>query len=239
MNSEGNVKFVILGVAIFLGLSVLGYLLGSSIVEFKEFERSVSVKGLSEKELPADIALWPIQFTRAGNDLSQLYADLEKDTKQIAGFLKSNGFVDNEITVSPPAIIDKMAQQYSDTSKIGLRYTATQNVTVYTDKIDAVRSTMKKLVELGKTGIVFTGGNYDNKTEFIFTRLNDIKPEMIEEATRKAREVAQKFAKDSDSKLGKIKRASQGQFSITDRDRNTPYIKKIRVVSTVEYYLSD
>jgi len=239
MNSEGNVKFVILGVAIFLGLSVLGYLLGSSIVEFKEFERSVSVKGLSEKELPADIALWPIQFTRAGNDLSQLYADLEKDTKQIAGFLKSNGFVDNEITVSPPAIIDKMAQQYSDTSKIGLRYTATQNVTVYTDKIDAVRTTMKKLVELGKTGIVFTGGNYDNKTEFIFTRLNDIKPEMIEEATRKAREVAQKFAKDSDSKLGKIKRASQGQFSITDRDRNTPYIKKIRVVSTVEYYLSD
>ena len=239
MNSEGNVKFVILGAAIFLGLSVLGYLLGSSIVEFKEFERSVSVKGLSEKELPADIALWPIQFTRAGNDLSQLYADLEKDTAQIAGFLKSNGFVDTEITVSPPAITDKMAQQYSDTSKIGLRYTATQNVTVYTDKIDAVRTTMKKLVELGKTGIVFTGGNYDNKTEFIFTRLNDIKPEMIEEATRKAREVAQKFAKDSDSKLGKIKRASQGQFSITDRDRNTPYIKKIRVVSTVEYYLSD
>jgi len=239
MKSEGNVKFVILGVAIFLGLSVLGYQLGSSIVKFKEFERSVSVKGLSEKELPADIALWPIQFTRAGNDLSQLYADLEKDTKQIAGFLKSNGFADNEITVSPPAIIDKMAQQYSDTSKIGLRYTATQNVTVYTDKIDAVRSTMKKLVELGKTGIVFTGGNYDNKTEFIFTRLNDIKPEMIEEATRKAREVAQKFAKDSDSRLGKIKRASQGQFSITDRDRNTPYIKKIRVVSTVEYYLSD
>lgn len=239
MKSEGNVRFIILGAAIFLGLSVLGYLLGSSIVKFKEFERSVSVKGLSEKELPADIALWPIQFTRAGNDISQLYADLEKDTAQIAGFLRSNGFVDAEITVSPPAIVDKMAQQYGDTSKIGLRYTATQNVTVYTDKIDAVRATMKKLVELGKTGIVFTGGNYDNKTEFIFTKLNDIKPEMIEEATRKAREVAQKFAKDSDSRLGKIKRASQGQFSITDRDKNTPYIKKIRVVSTVEYYLSD
>ncbi len=239
MKNEGNAKFIILGVAIFLGLSVLGYLLGSSIVKFKEFERAVSVKGLSEKELPADIALWPVQFTRAGNDIAQLYADLEKDTGQITGFLINNGFVDSEITVSPPAITDKVAQQYGDTSKIGLRYSATQDITVYTDKIDAVRATMKKLVELGKTGIVFTGGNYDNKTEFIFTRLNDIKPEMIEEATRKAREVAEKFAKDSNSRLGKIKQASQGQFSITDRDRNTPYIKKIRVVSTVEYYLSD
>jgi len=239
MKNNSNATFIVLGVSIFLGLSVLGYLLGNSIVKFKEFERSVSVKGLSEKELPADIALWPIQFTRAGNDIAQLYADLERDTGQIAGFLKNNGFVDSEITVSPPAITDKLAQQYGDSSKIELRYTATQDVTVYTDKIDAVRATMKKLVELGKTGIVFTGGNYENKMEFIFTRLNDVKPEMIEEATRKAREVAEKFAKDSNSRLGKIKQASQGQFSITDRDRNTPYIKKIRVVSTVEYYLSD
>jgi len=239
MKNEGNVRFIILGISIILGLSALGYLLGASIIKFKEFERSVSVKGLSEKELPADIALWPIQFTRAGNDISQLYADLEKDTKRISGFLKDNGFTDSEITVSPPAMTDKLAQQYGGTSKIKLRYTATQSVTVYTNKIDAVRTTMKRLVDLGKTGIVFTGGNYDNKTEFIFTRLNDIKPEMIEEATRKAREVAEKFAKDSDSKLGKIKRASQGQFSIRDRDKNTPYIKKIRVVSTVEYYLSD
>jgi len=239
MKSEGNGKFIILGVAIFLGLSVLGYLLGSSIVKFKEFERSVSVKGLSEKEMPADIALWPIQFSRAGNDITQLYADLEKDTKEVVRFLKENGFSDSEITVSPPAITDKLAQQYGDSSKVELRYSANQDITVYTDKIDAVRATMKKLVELGKTGIVFTGGNYDNKTEFIFTRLNDVKPAMIEEATRKAREVAEKFAKDSSSRLGKIKQASQGQFTITDRDRNTPYIKKIRVVSTVEYYLSD
>ena len=239
MKNEGNAKFIILGVAIFLGLSALGYLLGGSIVKFKAFERSVSVKGLSEKELPADIALWPIQFTRASSDITQLYADLEQDTGEIVRFLKTNGFIDSEITAAPPAITDKLAQQYGDASKIELRYMATQDVTVYTEKIDAVRATMKKLVELGKTGIVFTGGNYENKTEFIFTKLNDVKPGMIEEATRMAREVAEKFAKDSNSRLGKIKQASQGQFSIMDRDRNTPYIKKIRVVSTVEYYLSD
>jgi hypothetical protein len=98
---------------------------------------------------------------------------------------------------------------------------------------------MGSLSELGKKGIVFTGGNYQFQTEYIFTRLNEIKPEMIEEATRKAREVAEKFAMDSQSTLGKIKRASQGQFSISDRDKNNPHIKKVRVVSTVEYYLSD
>jgi hypothetical protein len=98
---------------------------------------------------------------------------------------------------------------------------------------------MNSLSELGKKGIVFTGSNYDFQTEYIFTRLNEVKPEMIEEATRKAREVAVKFATDSQSTLGKMKRASQGQFSIYTRDNNNPHIKKVRVVSTVEYYLSD
>ena len=98
---------------------------------------------------------------------------------------------------------------------------------------------MKSLPELGKTGIAFTGSNYQGQTEYIFTRLNEVKPEMIEEATKKAREVAQKFATDSASQLGKIRRARQGQFSISARDKNSPHIKKVRVVSTVEYYLSD
>ena len=98
---------------------------------------------------------------------------------------------------------------------------------------------MSNLSQLGKQGIVFTGGNHQSQTEYVFTRLNEIKPEMIEEATTKAREVALKFAEDSNSKLGKIKRASQGQFSINARDKNNPHIKRVRVVSTVEYYLSD
>jgi len=112
-------------------------------------------------------------------------------------------------------------------------------VTVYTGKPDAVRVAMNKLVELGKQGIVFSGGGYQGGTQYLYTKLNELKPEMIEEATRKAREVAEKFARDSDSRLGKIKSAQQGQFTIEDRDSSTPYIKKVRVVSTVEYYLSD
>jgi hypothetical protein len=98
---------------------------------------------------------------------------------------------------------------------------------------------MTRLSELGKQGIVLSGGDYQSQPEYLFTRLNEVKPEMIEEATRQAREVAQKFAADSQSTLGRIRHASQGQFSIADRDRNNPHIKKVRVVSTVEYYLSD
>ncbi len=118
------------------------------------------------------------------------------------------------------------------------RYTASQTVTVYSANVELVRKVMGMLSELGKQGIVFTGG-YQSQAEYLFTRLNEVKPVMIEQATRKAREVAQKFAEDSDSQLGKIRRASQGQCSIGDRDRNNPHIKKVRVVSTVEYYLSD
>ena len=119
------------------------------------------------------------------------------------------------------------------------RYAATAVVTLYTGKVEAVRSAMAKLVELGKQGIAISGQDYQTRTEFLFTELNSIKPAMIEEATRNARQVAEKFAQDSNSRLGKIRRAQQGQFSISDRDSNTPYIKKVRVVSTLEYYLSD
>jgi hypothetical protein len=238
MQEENYKSALILGVCILLGLAFLGFFLGSSAIKFKEYERTVTVKGLSEKECPADVALWPIHFSSANNDLAELYASIEKDSNDIIEFLKDNGFEKQEITVSPPGIIDKLSQGY-EKSRIEFRYTGTQTITVYSKKIKDVRATMNKLAALGKKGIVFTGDSYQNSTEYLFTRLNEIKPVMVEEATTKAREVAEKFAKDSNSKLGKIKKARQGQFSINNRDKNNPHIKKIRVVSTVEYYLSD
>ncbi|MBW1643630.1 MAG: SIMPL domain-containing protein [Deltaproteobacteria bacterium] len=236
---DGNQKSAfILGAFIFLGLAFLGFFIGSSAIKFKEYERTVIVKGLSEKECPADTALWPIHFSAADNDLTELYESIEKDANEIIDFLKANGFEKQEINKSPPGIIDKLAQGY-EKSKIEFRYYATQTVTVYSNKIESVRSTMNKLAELGKKGIALTAGGYQNTTEYLFTRLNEIKPSMVEEATTKAREVAEKFAKNSNSKLGKIKTARQGQFSIKNRDKNNPHIKKVRVVSTIEYYLSD
>lgn len=239
MHNSNRFNALILGASVFLGLTALGYLLGSAAIKFKEYERTVTVKGLAEHEYPADIVIWPIQFTAASNDLQDLYNTIEHSTAKIGNFLKARGVDATEISLSTPIITDKSAQSYGNAAPAEFRYTAVQTVTVYSGNIDVVRALMGDLAQLGKQGIAFTGGNYQSKTEYIFSRLNEVKPEMIEEATTKAREVALKFSEDSQSKLGKIKRASQGQFSINARDNNTPHIKRVRVVSTVEYYLSD
>ena len=230
---------IILGICLVAGLSSLGYLLGDAAIRFKEYERAVTVKGLSEREYQADIVIWPIQFTTASNDLEEMYKSIDSSTEKIMSFLESAGIDVSEISSSSPAITDKSAQQYGNQPKAEFRYTASQTVTVYSRNIETVRNVMGKMSDLGKQGIVFTGGNYQSQTEYLFTRLNEVKPEMIEAATRKAREVAEKFASDSKSTLGKIRTASQGQFSINARDKNNPHIKKVRVVSTVAYYLSD
>ena len=239
MTENSKASALVLGVFIFLGLATLGYLLGDAAIKFKEYERTVTVKGLSEREYEADIVIWPIEFTEASNNLGELYGSIERSTEKIRVFLEENGISQEEITFSIPSITDKSAQQYGNQAKAEFRYTAIQTVTVYSKNIKSVRSVMGTLSELGKQGIVFSGGNYQSTTEYLFTRLNEAKPGMIEEATRKAREVAEKFASDSKSTLGKIRKASQGQFSINARDKNNPHIKKVRVVSTVEYYLSD
>jgi len=239
MQKSAKSSSFILGLFIFLGLAVLGYLLANGAIRYKEFERTVTVKGLAEEEYPADIVIWPVQFTIANNDLAELYNAIEHSTDKIISYLVKNGIKRSEITLSSPAITDKSAQSYSNSQQPEFRYSAIQVVTVYSSNIDQVHRVMSGLAQLGKQGIAFTGGNYETNPEYIFTRLNEIKPAMIEQATTKAREVALKFANDSKSKLGKIKRASQGQFSISGRDKNNPHIKRIRVVSTVEYYLSD
>jgi hypothetical protein len=237
--NENKTSALILGVFVFLGLAVLGYLLGDAAIRYKEFERTVTVKGLAEQEYPADIVIWPIQFTIAKNDLGELYDAIEVSSNMIRQYLEDNGIKPSEISLSTPVITDKSAQSYGNARQAEFRYTAVQVVTVYSSNIDQVHRVLSGLAQLGKQGIAFTGGNYDTRPEYIFTRLNEIKPAMIEQATTRAREVALKFAKDSKSKLGKIKRASQGQFSIAARDKNNPHIKRVRVVSTVEYYLSD
>lgn len=238
MQETGRFNAVVLGLSIFLGLSFLGWLLAHAAISVKEYERTVTVKGLSEQEFMADVVIWPIQFTLAGNNLPTLYQDIDRNTRTIIEFLSSQGIEREDISLGTPAITDKSAQQYGGQDRAEFRYTGMQTVTVYSENIATVRAVMSQLSELGKQGIVLTGNNYQSQTEYLF-RLNEVKPEMIEEATRKAREVAEKFAEDSDSKLGKIRRARQGQFSISPRDNNNPHIKKVRVVSTIEYYLSD
>ena len=224
----------ILAGGILFGLFLLGLTLGQSLIRFKEYERTVTVKGLSERNVPADTALWPVTFAASGNELSAVYTQLEKDSGKVRQFLLDKGFKAEEITLSAPNVNDK--GQYADDNRGGLRYYATQTATVYTKNIDLVRAMNTQIAELGKV----TGRDKEAAaTDYQFSGLNALKPQMIEEATRNARQVAQKFAEDSNSRLGKIKSASQGQFSLEPRDANTPHIKAVRVVATVEYYLAD
>lgn len=239
MSEKRTKAAFVLGAFLCLGLALLGYLVSASVLKIKALDRTITVKGLSEREVQANVAIWPIPFKEADNDLNSLATRIQKKNAIIVDFLEKSGFSESEIFTSAPAVTDRLAQDYTGADKGMFRYSGGSTISVYTDKVDLVRSSMKMLVDLGKQGVAVSGQDYEFKTTFLFTRLNELKPAMIEEATKNAREVAVKFAQDSKSTLGKIKSASQGQFTIEDRDANTPYIKKVRVVSTVEYYLSD
>ena len=223
-----------------IGMVAGAWVLGQSLLQFKQADRSVEVKGLAEREVPADTVIWPVAFSEAENDLPRLYQTLQEKNAKIAAFLQAGGFKPEEISVSAPSITDRQAQDYGNVQLAErLRYTGKSTLTVYTRQVDRVREAMARLGELGKQGIALSPEQYENRTQFLFTGLNALKPAMIEEATKNARLSAEKFAKDSDSRLGKIRRANQGQFSIENRDASTPHIKKVRVVSSVEYSLVD
>ena len=221
-----------------VGMSVLGCFIKFGLDNFAGKDRVVTVKGLSEMEVMADKVTWPLMYKKVGNDLGTLYNEINNTNTQIKAFLLGKGISESEISLGAPEIIDMAAERYNN-SPVPFRYNVTAVITVTSDKVDLVRSLIQEQSELLKQGIAITGGDYRYNVVYDYTGLNNIKPQMIEEATKNARAAAEKFAIDSDSKLGKIKRANQGQFSIGNRDENTPYIKRIRVVTTVEYSLED
>jgi hypothetical protein len=231
-------KWRIEAVILALGLVALGAQIEDGIKDFVAKDRVVTVKGLAEMEVPANKVTWPLMYKEVGNDLTTLYNKINQTNKAIVDFLKQKGISEDEISINAPEIIDMQAERYVGESKT-YRYNVTTVITVTSSKVDLVRNLISEQGELLKQGIAITGGDYRYNIQYDYTSLNEIKPQMIEEATKNAREAAQKFAKDSDSELGKIKRATQGQFSIDNRDANTPYIKRIRVVTTIEYSLED
>jgi uncharacterized protein len=233
-----GIAAALLGVLVALGLAIGGYFAGNGFVEARALDRVVEVKGLAEREVLADTAIWPLQFTVVGNELEALLGQIEQQGEQVRAFLTLRGFAADEMSVNAPNIVDRHAQGYADPN-VRFRYSVSLVITVFTSKIEAVRNAGRELLELGKAGIVFNQDYYEFRPQFLFNGLNDLKPSMIEEATRNGRDVAQKFAEDSASRLGKIRSARQGQFTISDRDSNNPHIKNVRVVSTLEYYLAD
>ena len=222
-------------IAIVAGLALLGFFVSKGLTSIANQEQYVTVKGLAERDVLANKVVWPLPYKCVSNDMQTLYDNIEKNRDIVLSFLKESGITDNEIVISAPAVTDRLAQSYIP-DNIQFRYQAEAVITVISPQVEKVIELMGKQIELMKDGVIISD-EYSYQTQFEYTALNDIKPAMVEEATRNARAVAQKFAEDSDCKLGNIKQATQGQFSITS-DETTPQIKNIRVVTTVKYALN-
>ena len=222
-------------IAIVAGLALLGFFVSKGLTSIANQEQYVTVKGLAERDLLANKVVWPLPYKCVSNDMQTLYDNIEKNRNIVLSFLKEGGITDDEIVISAPAVTDRLAQSYIP-DNIKFRYQAEAVITVISPQVEKVIELMGKQIELMKDGVIISD-EYSYQTQFEYTALNDIKPAMVEEATRNARAVAQKFAEDFDCKLGNIKQATQGQFSITS-DETTPQIKNIRVVTTVKYALN-
>ncbi len=219
-----------------LALVIAAGILASGMTRIVKQDRSVTVRGLAEREVDADLAIWPIKFTVGSNDLLKIQSDIEKKTAVITKFLNDHGLESADYTVQAPEITDNTVNPYIDKQNLVYNYIAKETILVRTSKVAVVKQTQADSLKLAGEGIALQQ-DYDSKISYEFTGLNNIKPEMIAQATENAREAAEQFAHDSKSKVGKIKKATQGLFSIDDVAVGLEEKKNVRVVTTVEYSL--
>ena len=225
---------IISAALIAVGILCLGWFIKAGIDNFANKDRKVTVKGLAEREVPADKVTWSIGTKVTGNDLPLLYENINLQTDKIKRFLKQNGLDEKEITVNPPTISDLEAREWGDNQK-NFRYIVNTTITVATNKVTEVNKAIFKQAELLKQGVAIENSN----PQYEYASFQQMKPEMMAEAIKNAQKTAEQFAEASESDLGPIQTAGQGQFEIEDRDQNTPYIKKLRVVTTITYSLKD
>ena len=235
-----KISFWYVGI-IALGLLFVGFFPGYYYYKSKFEYNAVTVKGLAETDVEANLAIWEIKFVATGNDVVKTKNDLEKQTDAIVNFLHDNGFNDNEIEMGGTETNDLMANPYRGNETITSRFILTRTMTLRSNQVHNVAETYTKTGDLISHGVVFEN-RYDSPISYIFTNLNEIKPQLLETATKNARQAALEFAKSSDSKVGKIHSANQGVISILPRDNaNAPESqqinKRVRVVATVEYFL--
>lgn len=221
-----------------LALVILGLCLKSGIDNFTNKDRKVTVKGLAETEVPADHVTWPLQFKKMGNSLPDLYTEIGNTQSTIKKFLTDNGIAEDEISYSAPSVEDLDANRYNNVVQ-PYRYIITSTLTVSSKNVDLVRKLIDRQGELLKDGIAIYSGNYDTPITYEYVSFQEMKPKMMTEAIKNAEATAEQFAENSHSRLNKIITADQGQFSISDRDSNTPFIKKVRVVTTITYSLKN
>ncbi len=226
-----------------IGLSLGGYFIGQGFIQGRLNDRFVTVRGLAETAVQADLAIWPMRFVATGDNLAEVHAQLASDAHKVVQFFVRHGLPEEAIELQSLEVTDLMAQAYRS-GPMDSRFILTQVLVARSDNVDVIASASQKVSELVDAGVVLSAEYGSGGPVYLFTRLNEVKPEMIAEATVNARLAAEQFAADSDSRLGGIRRASQGLFQILPRD-NAPDTmehkqinKTLRVVTTVEYYLT-
>ena len=224
-----------------VSIAFAGFMISAGLKEFRSSDRTVNMKGLSLKDVEADLAIWTIKHSATGNDLSAVQNTIKSNGIKIRNFLNSNGLGGNDIAGRRLEVTDLLAQAYRQNGAAQSRYIISEVISVRSNNVNAVDAAYQKSGELLSQNVSLISEQNQSPIEYIYTGLNDIKPEMIAEATKSAREAAQQFAADSGAKVGGIRNAYQGVFQILPRDSDNSYqerqsrYKTVRVVSTIKF----
>lgn len=242
MNEQGSsfrvrgVTVIISALLLAVGIYAGGFFIGNGISNWNSGRRIIAVKGLSEREVPASVATWTVGYAVTGNDLDTINRKLSDNTKSVVAFLKGAGFDEKDMSVQPPALHDAtMEPREKDTPPPPERFRAEQSVLLRTAKVDLIKPALASASTLMANGVLLTGSCQPN---YVYNQLNEIKPAMIQEATKNARIAAEQFSRDSQTSLGKLRNASQGWFQVENRDAATPERKVVRVVVDVDYEIN-
>jgi hypothetical protein len=230
-------SFLVLGLSLIVGLAIFGVQIGRAVRMGREFDRYLAVKGLSEREVKATLVIWPIRFSVAAEDLGALKTAMEANRAVALSFLQERGIDAKEITQGLPIVSDREDERIQANRPTLPRYRGVVTLVVRSSNVDVVKKAIQDADALLEKGVTIVGNEGGDRIEFIFNAVNDIKPDMIKEATANARAAAEKFAQDSKSKVGRIRKATQGALEIEDRDVASPEWKVLRVVTTVDFFL--
>jgi hypothetical protein len=248
-NGQSVKAAIIVGCCLIVGLTAAGYFIGRGTARFKSEVRTVTVKGLVEREVNADEAVWSLSLRRAGDDLGEAHRSISKDRDAVLAFLRQQGFSDDEITRQPTRTVDKLAREFSQPQATErFRFVVASAIVIRTANVEQVQKSLGATEELLKAGVILDGEREGSAANprYVVSKFNDLRPQLLAAATKNARAIAQQFAADSGVSVGKIRSANQGSIQIFGSDGNDesrPYsptstpVKKIRVVSTFEFEL--
>lgn len=251
-NPISSRQLLLTGIALAIGIICGAWVLGAQIKQTRLADRYVTVKGLAERTVKSDLAIWSISFRASGDDFKTVLSQEDAQRKTVLDFLRKEDVADSEIAIGPPSVLDREAMEYGSVQGKQSRYILSQTVTVTSQDVDRISAANQKVGELLQQGVILasSSGMSGSQLTYKYNGLNSIKPDMITEATKNARAAADRFAQDSGSNVGSIRQASQGNFSIsaanagsqTDSggygNADSSLMKTVRVVTTVEYYLS-